>query len=292
MSAIYTEKLSVMKLNLEKAIEKAKAKRVSVRPAQNPAKVEQFSKQWVAPHYTQIRHAAVDPAILEQNHCVNNSGEIIEAAFYEVLRAQIQIEATKRELRTFMVTSAQPGEGKTLTSINLALSCAKAYNQTVLLVDADLKKQQVHRYLGIESPCGLVDHLVDGRSIRECMVWPGIEKMVLISGGKLRRDSAELLAAPMMNSFLTEVRDRYADRMVIVDVPPVLMGADAITLARMVDGIVLVAQAGRTARKDLKKAVGLLPKEKILGVVLNRHRLPLRNYYNYYYRRGQAPEGK
>jgi non-specific protein-tyrosine kinase len=206
-----------------------------------------------------------------------------KSRLYEVLRAQIQLASGERNLRTIMVTSAEPGDGKTLTSINLACSFAKAHHQTVLLVDADLKKQQIHHYLGIESPYGLIDYLLGERSMEECLVWPGIDKMVLLSGGQTLQDSSELLSSPIMKSFVQDVRNRYEDRFVFFDAPPVLAGADTMSLAQIVDGIVLVAETGKTSKDKFKKAVDLLPREKLIGVVMNREVVEEGGaYYKYY----------
>ncbi len=84
-----------------------------------------------------------------------------------------------------MVTSAKPGEGKTLTAINLAITLAKEFNQTVLLVDCDLRKQDVHRRFGYESDKGLGDYLLNECSMNEIISWPGVEKLTLISGGRI-----------------------------------------------------------------------------------------------------------
>jgi non-specific protein-tyrosine kinase len=110
-----------------------------------------------------------------------------------------------------------------LTTINLALSFAKEYDQTALLVDCDLKQQSVHKILGIESKHGLVDYLVNGTDLSQLIMWPGIEKFTLVSGGRPLTDSSELLGSPRMRELITEMKDRCTDRYVIFDVPPVLV---------------------------------------------------------------------
>jgi non-specific protein-tyrosine kinase len=294
-----------MKLNLEKAVEKAKKKKHStskVYPLSdgNAVKAERISKamaveagrptaeqdspKWKAPAYYRTRRIDFDKDRTKDSRCVSLMTGTADSRLYEVLRAQIQFAAGERDLRSIMITSAEPGDGKTLTCINLACSFAKSHHQTVLLVDADLNKQQIHRYLGIESQYGLIDYLYGNRSIEECLVWPGVEKMLILSGGQTLQDSSELLSSPMMKTFVQDVSNRYNDRFVFFDTPPVLAGADTISLSKMVDGIVLVAETGKTSKENFKKAVDLLPREKMIGVVMNRETVSKGNayYYKYY----------
>ena len=225
---------------------------------------------WVSPSYRVSREVRLDPAVLERNRVVayNTASPEIEA--YRVLRTRILHRARGTGGTTVMVTSAVPGEGKTVTTVNLALTFAKAFSQTALLVDADLKRQQVHQVLGFESGKGLGDYLRDGCDVSDLIVWPGIEKLTIISGGKRIEESSELLGSPGMRTLVEGMKSRYDDRYIFFDVPPVLAGADAISFAPLVDHILFVVQANRTSLADVRKALQLLPKEKILGLVVNR----------------------
>jgi non-specific protein-tyrosine kinase len=152
----------------------------------------------------------------------------------------------------------------------------------VLLVDADLMRQNVHKYLGFPSDRGLIDYLVNDQPLKDFIVWPGIDKLTLISGGRTIHDSSELLGSPRMKALINEMKTRYPDRYVFFDVPPVLGGADAIVLAPLVDCVIMVVAEGRTSIHDIKKALQFLPREKFLGYVLNRQTSPMRNYYYAY----------
>ena len=200
-----------------------------------------------------------------------------------MLRTKILQRAREKGGNTLMVTSALPGEGKTLTAINFAFTVAREFKQTVLLVDCDLRQQNVYRVLGIPSEKGLVDYLLDHFPVKDLIIWPGVEKMTLISGGQTLEGSSELLASPKMKDLVAEMKTRYPDRFVIFDVPPVLSAADALAFAPLVDHVVMVVQAGKTPLPDVKKALEMLPREKILGIVLNRHDEISPKYY--YYRR-------
>jgi non-specific protein-tyrosine kinase len=224
---------------------------------------------WQAPVYSESVSVSLDQQKLIRNRCVCISSEAPELDAYKVLRTQIRQRTKEQGMNTIMVTSVKPGEGKTITAINLALTFAREYHQTVLLVDCDLKKQDIHRYLGFASDRGLIDYLEYDMPLKDFIVWPGIEKLTLISGGRTVLDSTELLGSPKMKELLEDMKTRYDDRYVILDVPAVIDGADAMVFAPLVDGIIMVVEKGVTALADVKKAVELLPREKILGFVLN-----------------------
>jgi protein-tyrosine kinase len=237
-------------------------------------KTEPRAEAWksgrVSPTYRVSREVRLDPALLEKNRVVayNTASPEIEA--YRVLRTRILHRTRGNGGTTVMITSALSGEGKTVTAVNLALTFAKAFSQTALLVDADLKRQQVHRVMGFESDRGLGDYLQDGCDVSDLIVWPGIEKLTVISGGKRIEESSELLGSPGMRTLVEGMKARYQDRYVFFDVPPVLSGADAISFAPLVDHILFVVQAEKSSMASVGKALGMLPKEKVLGIVLNR----------------------
>jgi non-specific protein-tyrosine kinase len=180
-----------------------------------------------------------------------------------------------------MVTSPLSGEGKSLTAINLAFVIAKGFKQTALLVDCDLRQQSIHKILGIPSEKGLVDYMLDNCPLEKIIIWPGVEKMTLISGGKTIWRSSELLGSPRMKELVAEMKSRYPDRYVIFDAPPVLNMADALAFVPLVDYVVMVAQVGKTPLPDIKKALEALPQEKILGIVLNRNIASAETSYYY-----------
>lgn len=213
---------------------------------------------------------AYNPKIAAKNRCVCLTVDCPEAEAYKFLRTQIHQRTEENGWNTFMITSIRAGEGKTTTAINLALAFAREYSQTVLLVDCDLRAQKIHDYLGVESDGGLGDYLMSDRPLNDLMIRPGIDKFSLISGGKTIPDSTELLGSPKMKALVAEMKERYPERYVFLDVPALLERADALTFAPQVDGIIVVVEAGRTASQDIKKAMGMLPPEKFLGFVLNR----------------------
>ena len=236
-------------------------------------------QEWTPPVYSESKAIELDLEKLALNRCVCIFPDVPEAEYYKVLRTNIQHRARENNWKTVMITSVHPGEGKTLTAINLAITFAKEFDQTVLLVDCDLKRQNIHKSLSFSFEYGIIDYLMDNRSLKDLIVWPGIEKLTLISGGKTVVNSAELLGSPKMKAFVQEIKNRYDDRCVIFDVPPLLGGADAIAFAPLVDCILMVVEEGRTSIQEVKNALEMIPTEKFLGFVLNRRTSPPQKYY-------------
>jgi protein-tyrosine kinase len=278
-------------MKLKKSIEKAKQQREQARQksTEELAPTEEIEKfvlekttsleGWSSPVYCESRSIQLDLDRLARNRCVSMVPDAVQAEYYKVLRTNIMQRTKENNWKTIMITSVQPGEGKTLTAINLTAAFAKEFNQTVLLVDCDLRRQKIHQYLNFSSEKGIVDYLVNDCQLKDLIVWPGIEKMTIISGGKTISNSTELLGSPKMKTLVNEIKHRYDDRYVIFDVPPIFGVADTIAFAPLVDCILMVVEEGRTSVKDVKKALEMIPAEKFMGYVLNRRKAPIRGYY-------------
>jgi protein-tyrosine kinase len=277
-------------MKITKAMQRVKDQQMPARAKRAQPKYHQVQRaggaegNWVPPVYWYSQSCEPDLFSMEKNRCVCFKEDTPELDYYKMLRTQIMQRTQAKGWNTVMITSALPGEGKTVTSINLAMTFAKAYNQTALLVDSDLRQQKVYCYLGIDSRLGIFDHLVEGRPLQDIIIWPRIEKMTLISGGRIINESAELLGSPKMKFLVEEMKTRYNDRYILFDAPPVLSGADALILSSLVDGIVMVVEADKTPLKDIQEALTLMPKEKFLGFVLNKHTSRRKGYYYYNYR--------
>jgi non-specific protein-tyrosine kinase len=274
-------------MDLRKAVEKAKkAHQEAKQPVSHqktPVPDEtKAPAEWVPPVYSESRSLELDSQKLSENRCVCIFPEAPEIDYYRLLRTQIQLLCREKGWNTVMITSVQPGEGKTLTAINLAITFSKELNQTVLLVDCDLRRQTIHKYLGFTGDKGLIDYLMYDIPLKDLIIWPGIAKLTLISGGRTIQDSTELVGSPRMKDLVAEMKNRYEDRYVFFDVPPIMSGADTIAFAPLVDGVLMVVEAERTPLPEVRKALELIPDEKILGLVLNRQKSPMKDYYKYY----------
>ena len=272
-------------MRLRKAQKKArKAKKQSDRQTPKrivPVEHRVTGNNWKPPVYTDSTQVNLDHECLLENRCICISPDAPELESYKVLRTKIQQLTKEKGWNTLMVTSADAGAGKTFTAVNLSLTFARAYNQTVMLVDCDFHHQSVQQMMGFESDAGLIDYLVDNRPLNEFIIWPGIDKMTVISGGRTFEDSSELLDSPRMKNLVNELKTRYDDRYIIFDVPPLLGTADALALTPYVDCIVMVVEEGKTAMRNVRKAVDAIPKEKFLGFVMNKQKAGGSQYRSY-----------
>jgi len=185
-----------------------------------------------------------------------------------------------------LVTSAVPNEGKTYTSINLALSIAQEMDHTVLLVDCDVNKQGVSRRLGLGNIPGLVDVLEnDHFNVGDALLRTDIPELTVLCAGKQHEYVSELLASKRMASLVDEMVSRYEDRVIIFDAPPLLPTPQTQVLAGLVGQIVFVVEAGNTPQSVVEEALEMLPDEQAVGLVMNKSEGTFSrssNYYGYY----------
>jgi len=204
---------------------------------------------------------------------------------YNKLRSSI-IALTKGEkfLNTVMVTSTLTDEGKSMTALNLAISLAKEHNHTVLLVDADLRRPSVHKYLDIDPEVGLVHCLRDNLPIEKALIKTGVGNLVVLPAGEAVKDPVDMLSSNRMREIVEELKQRYPERYVIFDTPPALPFADAGVLAGIVDAILFVVREGKAKSEDVEKTLEDLKGHNLLGIVYNDAHVFLKSQgYDYYY---------
>ena len=182
-----------------------------------------------------------------------------------------------------MVSSPKPNEGKTFVAINLALSIALEQDKTVLLVDADVLRPSVIRELGIDEQPGIIDYLL-GKSaqVSEIIYNTDIEKLKLIPAGKPHHLSNELLASEKMAILANELANRYPDRIVIFDCPPLIGVTETLVLANLVGQALLVVEESKSSIADIKSATEHLNENLALGLVLNKAIRSHKDLYGYY----------
>ncbi len=177
--------------------------------------------------------------------------------------------------RTLLVTSATPGEGKSFVCANLGISLAQGVDTYSLLVDCDLRKPSLHSFFGLANERGLVDHLRDGQDVGPMFTGCGVRKLSLLPAGPPPVNPAELLGARSMTRLVREFADRYDDRIIIFDSPPVQAASETLVLAKQVDGIVLVVRWGGSRREHVQDLLEAVGREKIVAVVFNAYRATL-----------------
>jgi protein-tyrosine kinase len=213
---------------------------------------------------------------------VLSAPESVDAEDFKTLRSQILFPKNSERPRTIMVTSAFPGEGKTFVAANLAVSLALGINEYVLLVDADLRKPNLHEMFGYSNTEGLHEYLAGRRKLPDLIIRTRIEKLSLLAAGSSPSNPAELLSSTMMKEFLQEVKGRYQDRFIIIDANPTQITAEANVLANYVEGIIFVVMAQKSPRETIQRSIEDLGKKKILGIVFNGYSKAHKNYHKYY----------
>jgi len=182
-----------------------------------------------------------------------------------------------------MVSSAKPNEGKTFVAINLALSIALEQDKTVLLVDADVLRPSVIRELGIAEQPGIIDYLLGkAKQVSDILYNTDIDKLKLIPAGKPHHLSNELLASEKMATLANELANRYPDRIVIFDCPPLIGVTETLVLANLMGQAVIVVEESKTSIADIKFATEHLNEDLALGLVLNKAIRSHKDLYGYY----------
>ncbi len=226
----------------------------------------------------------------------SRNGNLLET--YRVLRSNVMFSAVDAPIRSIMITSTVPGEGKSMTAYNLAVAMALD-GRRVILVDADLRRPTAHKLVGLERRPGLTNVLVGELALDEALQEGGVRNLRVLTAGPLPPNPAEILNSQAMRQVHATLRER-AD-VVIYDTPPCLATADAQVVSADVDGVLYVAQFGETKKSAMRRSAELLSQAhaRILGVVFNKIDISGRRddyyygyyrYYNYYQQEGESEE--
>jgi len=193
--------------------------------------------------------------------------------------------------RIIMVTSAVPSEGKSIIASNLAISIAKSEDRHVLLIECDMRRPSFYKVFKYPPSPGLSEIIQGKNTIEECLVKTPIDKFSILPAAETAPSNpSELLETKKMSSIIQEVASRYADRFIILDTPPIQATVDPKILSGQVDGIILVARYKYIKKVDFESALDSLPKDKIIGTVLNavdeipaiKYKYKKYKYYKYY----------
>jgi len=224
-----------------------------------------------APAEPPARVFDVSPSALERNRIVMATGDGAAARAFRMLRTQVLQRMQEHGWRTLGVAAARSGDGKTTVAVNLALAIARSPQQTALLVDLDLSGPGVASCLGLEADAGIEDVLSGTRAVPECLYRPRpFADLVVLPARSAVAASSEIVAAKRSHDLIAELRERYSDRIVIFDLPPVLEVDDAAAIAPHLDCLLIVVAEYQTARDDVARALQLLVRTPVVGTVLNR----------------------
>ena len=221
--------------------------------------------------YTKAQPVFLDKAVLQESRILTGIEPGLSTEPYHLLRTQILQRFSENNWNTLAVTSPGEGEGKTLTAINLAISMAREIDYSVLLVDANLRHPVMQEQFGLPERQGLSDYLTGDMRIEELLVQSNhFEGLVILPGGRPLDDSAEMLNSPKMEQLVRDMKSSGDNRIIIFDLPPVLLTADAMAFSPQVDAALLVIEDGVTKRQDVECAVEQLSGTHIVGTVMNK----------------------
>jgi capsular exopolysaccharide synthesis family protein len=279
---------------IKQALDKARARRQTAARDDAAAEAPRRSKpvddadglatEIVIPEsveYSISRRIDLNTKRLAENRVVAGLSGDPRSQLFRMLRTQVLRKMREHDWRTLAITAPTSGAGKSLIAVNLAISIAMEVNQTVLLVDLDLRSPTIHQYFDFQPEQGIQDYFESDVPLSQIMVNPGLDRLVLLPGRGSIENSSEIVSSPKMITLADELRRRYASRYVIYDLPPLLVIDDAIAFMPNVDCSLFVVEKGRNTEDEVKKSLRLLQGTHMVGAVLNKVRI--KENTNYYY---------
>jgi Mrp family chromosome partitioning ATPase len=219
----------------------------------------------------------LDPRTLAHNRVIVDDESPASAA-YKMLRTRVLQRMQRNGWRTIAVTGTCPGEGKSLTALNLSISLARNVGTSVVLADFDFRKPSLHRHLGVSPRYGIGELLRGSVALERIAVCPGIDRLAVLLNDQPFSSSSEVLVSPQIANLVHRVR--FGDgRIAVFDLPPVLASDDMLAFCPLVDAVLLVVAEGTTKRTDVETVRGLLQNVNVVGVVLNRSSENVTPYY-------------
>ena len=238
------------------------------------------AKARAEPPRTMSRMVEVDSRRLEAERILPPGATGVNGGPYKMLRTQVLRRLEKLGVNSLAIVGTAADTGKTLTAINLAIAIAADPERSALLVDLDLRRPRIHRRLGVDPAVGIDDCLRRARQLPDAMLrLIGYDRLVILPARESSEDSSEVLSTRHTEELIVEMRNRYRDRILLFDLPPVLQADDALAFARHVQAVLVVVGERRTRRDDLLRTMDLLREVPVIGTVLNGTREPIDTCY-------------
>ena len=231
--------------------------------------------------YTKTKVVDVSEEVFRKNRVIAAVPQHELKDSCRMLRTRVLQSMRSNNWNSLAITGPASGCGKTLTAINLAVSLAMEVTNTVLLVDLDLRNPSVHTYFDYEPEYGISDYLFNDVPIEKIMFSPSVDRLVVLPGREGIHNSSEMLRSPKMLDLVEELKSRYPDRYVVVDLPPILAADDALSFSPYIDAMLLVAEDGSTRAEHLEKSLEVLKDAQIIGTVLNKASRSITGYGYY-----------
>ncbi|OQK18673.1 exopolysaccharide biosynthesis protein [Methyloprofundus sedimenti] len=228
------------------------------------------SEESLVINYTQTKTHEINHELLRERRVVSLEKYGAEAETFKLLRTKVLKQLRVNNWNSVGITGPTQGVGKTMVSVNLAIAMAREVNQTVLLVDLDLRVPRIQWYFDVEVEKGLSDCLMQNIPISEVLINPSIERLVILPGRGRSESSSELLSGPLMRQIVEEIKQRYQSRIIIFDLPPILASDDVLACMDFFDAALLVVAEGESKPEDVTKSLHMLSGSNLLGMVLNK----------------------
>jgi len=221
-------------------------------------------------HQGSIKTINVDPKVMQANKIACGFINSPLADSYKLLRTRVIERMRANKWKTLGITGPSAKVGKTLTAINLGIAIAKEPNHSVLLVDTDLRQPSVHKVFGLDIDCGLVDRLAGKSSLDDMLINPGVEGFDILPCLKRDCSYSELLTSPEMDKLLADLKLRYDSRLMLFDLPPILVSDDVLAFSKHLDAILVVVEDNKTLSNEFLHAMEIMEGVDMLGIVLNK----------------------
>lgn len=244
-----------------------------IRPQQEPISAEVHHDERIIPRVSRV----------SVGNLIGKLDSIFTGQFRK-LKSAIITHNRANSLRSILVTSCMPEEGKTTVALNLSATIATGLDHSAILIDTDLQKRTLTSQLVLGNALGLSDLLEDKASMEEIIIATEIKNLTILPAGCRSANPVRLLESIRMKSLIEQLVGRYKDSYIIIDSPPIISTSEVSTLSQMVDGIILVILADKTRRDAVKRELVSIDQDKILGVVLNRSKFETSHYYKKYHK--------
>ncbi len=231
--------------------------------------------------YTQTRQASVIPDVMLERRLVMGLKNDQHTDVFRILRTNILKQLREKSWTSLAIVAPTAECGKTFVTANLAIAMAMEVNQTVLVVDADLRNPGIAWQFGLDVEKGLLDYLQSDVPVEDLLVNPGFERLVVLPGKGSIRASSELLSLPKMTSLVQELKSKYQSRIILFDLPPLLSSDDAQLFMSHYDAALLIIEDGKTTPEEVQHSLGILEATNLAGMVLNKTRSSEERKYQY-----------
>jgi protein-tyrosine kinase len=265
---------------IKKALDKSRThKRRSLLPKTRVEVVTDETQPFDKIEYTQTRRINSPQNVLSENRLIAGNRSDPRATSFRMLRTQVLHAMRENDWTSLAITGPTSGIGKSLVATNLAISISREVNQTVLLVDVDLRRPSIHKYFDFEPDYGLLDYLKGEADLKDLFINPVFKRLVLLPGRGTSSESSELLSSPRMGNLVKDLKTKYQSRIIIFDLPPLLNIDDAMVFLPNVDATLLVVENGRNTQSEVQNSMRLLEGTNLIGTVLNKADEEIRDYY-------------